>query len=146
VTAIYEGTNGIQAMDLVGRKLMDGGDAAFALLDEITLFSNEAKGDLAERLEAAVADVRAATGWMLNQSDMNSRFAGATSYLRAFALLFGGYIHLKSAAENGEGSTRAALAGFYFRHLMPAISTLCAVACEGDGDLYALSAENLASA
>ena len=35
VTAIYEGTNGIQAMDLVGRKMMDGGEAAFRLLDEI---------------------------------------------------------------------------------------------------------------
>jgi acyl-CoA dehydrogenase len=146
VTAIYEGTNGIQAMDLVGRKLMDGGDAAFALLDEIALFANEAKGDLAERLDAAVADLRSATKWMLNQTDMNARFAGATSYLRAFSLLFGGYVHLKSAKAEGDGPTRAALAGFYFRHLMPAISTLCAVACEGDGDLYALSAENLASA
>ena len=35
VTAIYEGTNGIQAMDLVGRKLMDGGEAAYSLVDDI---------------------------------------------------------------------------------------------------------------
>ena len=35
VTAIYEGTNGIQAMDLVGRKLMDGGKAAFSIIDEV---------------------------------------------------------------------------------------------------------------
>ena len=70
VTAIYEGTNGIQAMDLVGRKLMDGGAAAFALLDEVEQFATEATGDLAMRLATAVADVRAATKWMLQQSDM----------------------------------------------------------------------------
>ena len=35
VTTIYEGTNGIQAMDLVGRKLMDGGEAAYSLVDDI---------------------------------------------------------------------------------------------------------------
>ena len=43
VTAIYEGTNGIQAMDLVARKMMDGGEAAFAILDEI-----EANADVAK--------------------------------------------------------------------------------------------------
>ena len=49
VTAIYEGTNGIQAMDLVARKLMDGGDAAYALLDEIE--------DCAEKVRESMADL-----------------------------------------------------------------------------------------
>ena len=44
VTAIYEGTNGIQAMDLVGRKMMDGGDAAFRLLDEVQAGAEAARG------------------------------------------------------------------------------------------------------
>ncbi|MDA3859383.1 MAG: acyl-CoA dehydrogenase family protein, partial [Roseovarius sp.] len=51
VTAIYEGTNGIQAMDLVARKLMDGGEAGFAILDEIETLAETARGtfpDLAE--------------------------------------------------------------------------------------------------
>ncbi|MEO9463829.1 MAG: acyl-CoA dehydrogenase family protein, partial [Marinomonas sp.] len=49
VTAIYEGTNGIQSMDLVGRKLMDGGEAAYALLDEIE--------DRAESVRATMPDL-----------------------------------------------------------------------------------------
>ena len=43
ITAIYEGTNGIQAMDLVARKMMDGGDAAFTLLDEIEANAERAR-------------------------------------------------------------------------------------------------------
>ena len=48
VTAIYEGTNGIQAMDLVGRKLMDGGEAAFALLEEIETQAEASRGRFPE--------------------------------------------------------------------------------------------------
>lgn len=51
VTAIYEGTNGIQAMDLVARKMMDGGDAAFALLDEIEAAAEAAKDALPDLVE-----------------------------------------------------------------------------------------------
>ncbi|MEY8100114.1 acyl-CoA dehydrogenase family protein, partial [Falsihalocynthiibacter sp. S25ZX9] len=44
VTAIYEGTNGIQAMDIVARKMMDGGDAAFRLLEEVENNAESASG------------------------------------------------------------------------------------------------------
>ncbi len=46
VTTIYEGTNGIQAMDLVGRKLADGGEAAFRLLDEVEAGAEAARAQL----------------------------------------------------------------------------------------------------
>ena len=86
VTRIYEGTNGIQAMDLVGRKLMDGGDAARAVLAEI------ADTPQNPALTAAHAAVQDATEAMLSL-DMNDRFAGATAYLRAFGLTLGGCLY-----------------------------------------------------
>jgi acyl-CoA dehydrogenase len=60
VSAIYEGTNGIQAMDLVGRKLSDGGAAAFALLDEAQETAERAGSDALSRTVAALRDTTSA--------------------------------------------------------------------------------------
>ena len=147
VTAIYEGTNGIQGMDLVARKLMDGGDAAFALLDEIAEFTEsvrEACPVLGSPLWEAVESLREATEWMLEQSELNARFAGAHAYLVAFARVIGGYAHLKAAsAEEGIGP-RTKLANIYMARLLPEHVSLLAEAQVGDKDLYALSADELA--
>ena len=148
VTAIYEGTNGIQAMDLVARKLMDGGEAAFALLDEITEFTAKAREDcptLGEPLWEANESLREATEWMLAQDAMNARFAGAMSYLMAFARVLGGYVHLKAAiVEKGKGA-RTKLAVVYMTRLLPEHVGYLAEARAGDNDLYALSADELAA-
>src|SRR6056297_609049 len=108
VTAIYEGTNGIQAMDLVGRKLMDGGEAAFALIDEMQAAAEAARGalpELAESVWQATESLREATDWMLAQDDMTQRFAGAIPYLRGFARILGAHFHLMAAqAEGGDGA------------------------------------------
>ena len=99
VTAIYEGTNGIQAMDLVARKLMDGGEAAFAILDEIEAGADAAKAnqpDLANAVWNAAASLRETTEWLVEQ-DLTDRFAGAVPYLRAFARVLGGHAHLAAA-------------------------------------------------
>ena len=91
VTAIYEGTNGIQAMDLVGRKLSDGGDAAFGLLKQIEDTARAARGDFRGRGRSAVGrgpDPARGTEWLLAQNDLSDRFAGAAPYpacLRACA-------------------------------------------------------------
>jgi len=80
VTAIYEGTNGIQAMDLVGRKLKDGGDAACHLMDEIETHAEGARAShprMAEAVWQANESLREATEWLVAQDDMNNRFAGA---------------------------------------------------------------------
>lgn len=148
VTAIYEGTNGIQAMDLVGRKLMDGGDAAYALLDEIEAFAETVRGeweDLAGPLWQATETLREATEWMVAQERMNDRFAGATAFLRAFARVLGAYFHLRGAAAAGAGSVRANLARLYILRLLPEHAGLLAQARVGDADLYALTTEDLAS-
>ncbi len=132
VTTIYEGTNGIQAMDLVGRKLMDGGVAARAVLAEIADETGAAKTALSDALD-----------WMLG-AEMNDRFAGAAPFLRAFALTLGGHYLLKGAEVSGD-ATRRALADFYIARLLPEVTGLCQAAMSGAEGLYALDADALAS-
>jgi len=148
VTQIYEGTNGIQAMDLVARKMADGGEAAFRLLDEVEALAEQARGgEMAAEAEAvwqAAESLRETTEWLAAQPDLNERFAGAASYLRAFARVLGGHFHLKSALVEGDGP-RTRLARFYIARLLPEHEVLLAQARSGAGLLYALSAEDLAA-
>ncbi len=149
ITAIYEGTNGIQSMDLVGRKMMDGGEAAFALLDEIERFSEQARASrprMAGIVWDAAETLREATEWMLEQKDMNERFAGSVPYLNAFARVLGAHYHLRAACAEGENGPRAKLARFYINRLLPEFEALLTHAKEGAEDLYALSIEDLGAA
>ena len=134
VAAIYEGTNGIQAMDLVGRKLMDGGDAAFALLDEIEATTPD--------LSPMVTALRDTTNAIL-ALDMSDRFGGAVPYMMAFARLLGAHYHAKAAATGD--STRQALADFYITRLLPEAHALMAQARCGSTGLNDLSVEELAA-
>jgi len=148
VTAIYEGTNGIQAMDLVGRKMMDGGEAAFALIDEIEAQAEAARGplpDLAEPLWQATETLREATDWMLAQSDITERFAGAIPYLRGFARVLGAQAHLRAAQAEGGTGPRSRLARFYITRLLPEHAGHFAHATAGAADLYALTPEDFAA-
>ena len=143
VTAIYEGTNGIQAMDLVARKLMDGGEAAFAILDEIEAGADAAKAnqsDLANAVWNAAASLRETTEWLVEQ-DLTNRFAGAVPYLRAFARVLGGHAHL-AAAMSGEAA-RMRLATYYIKRLLPEHSSLLAHTREGASDLMAITTDDL---
>ncbi|MET4127829.1 acyl-CoA dehydrogenase [Roseovarius sp. MBR-6] len=148
VTAIYEGTSGIQAMDLVGRKLMDGGDAAFALIDEIEAVAEGARAalpDLAGKLWQAAETLRETTDWMLAQTDMTERFAGAIPYLRGFARVLGAHFHLKAALAEGGTGPRTRLARFYITRLLPEHIGHFAHATGGAGDLYALDDADFAA-
>jgi hypothetical protein len=143
VTTIYEGTNGIQAMDLVARKMMDGGDAAFALLDEIEAAAEAAKAampDLAEPVWQAAETLRETTEWLVTQ-DMTDRFAGAVPYLRAFARVLGGHYHLTAALQGHE--TRKRLATFYIKRILPEHAGLLAHVREGGDDLMAITLDDL---
>ncbi len=143
VTTIYEGTNGIQAMDLVGRKMKDGGTAAFALIDEIAADAEAMGGALAEAVGAAASALRDTTAWLVER-DLQDRFAGAVPYLRAFARVLGGWAHLKAAAaDTASGAGRAALAEIYVRRLLPEHAALLAQARAGAEGLYAMSLEDL---
>lgn len=147
VTAIYEGTNGIQAMDLVARKMMDGGDAAARLLDEIESHAESARTVLPELAEAvwqASESLREATEWLTAQDDLNDRFSGAVPYLRAFARVLGGHFHLAAALAD-PGGAREKLARFYIDRLLPEHVGLLAHAQSGAEGLYTMSLDELAA-
>jgi len=146
ITPIYEGTNGIQAMDLVARKMMDGGEAAFALLDEIEEEVEQARAlfpRLAVDVWQACESLREATEWLIAQKDMQDRFAGAVPYLGAFARVLGPHLPLKAALADKNGP-REKLARFYIKRLLPEHAALLAHAQAGAEDLFALSGEELA--
>ena len=143
VTTIYEGTNGIQAMDLVARKMMDGGEATFTMLDEIEAAAETAKAimpDLAEPVWHAAETLREATEWLVKQ-DMTNRFAGAVPYLRAFARVLGGHYHLTAALQGD--ATRKRLATFYIKCILPEHTSLLAHVREGGHDLMAITLDDL---
>ncbi len=143
ITAIYEGTNGIQAMDLVGRKLMDGGEAAFRLLGEIEGMAKAARDrlpDLAEEVWSAAETLREATEALLTQA-AEDRFAGAVPYLRAFALVLGSAFHLRAALAD---ASRRPLAAVMIRRLLPEHAALLTRARCGADDLFALTPDRLA--
>lgn len=145
VTAIYEGTNGIQAMDLVARKMADGGEAAFRILEEIESDAEAARAALPELAEAvwgAAETLRETTEWLVARQ-MNDRFAGAVPYLRGFARVLGAHYHLKAAITEGGAGPRTALARFFIRRLLPEHTALLSHSREGATDLYALSPEDL---
>lgn len=148
ITSIYEGTNGIQSMDLVARKLMDGGEMAHSLIDEIESFAEEARGirpRMAESVWQASETLREATEWMVGQSELNERFAGSVPYLNGFARVLGAHYHLKAACAEGENGPRTKLARFYINRLLPEHSSLLIHAMQGAKDLYALTADDLSA-
>ncbi len=131
VTPIYEGTNGIQAADLVGRKLADGGAALHALIDEVEATAREAGG---ASLRLAAESLRATTEWML-AAPIPDRLAGSSPFLRAIALILGGHYLLRAA---GSDSFRKGLARFHLDQMLPLAEPLLRAAREGAAGLAAL--------
>ena len=132
VATIYEGTNGIQALDLVGRKLADGGEAATRLIDEICEAAEAARAKglaLADAVYEAAESLRDATEWLVSRP-VADRQAGAVAYQRAFARVLGGYTHL-IGAQSGE-KARERLAAFYIRTLLPEHDALLEAVRAGD--------------
>jgi hypothetical protein len=108
ITQIYEGTNGIQAMDLVGRKLpREGGRAVRAFFEVVGKDIAEAKaaGDPAgvgASLEPALQDLQAATMWLAQNgmADPDNAGAGAYAYMEMMGLVSLGWMWLKMAAAS----------------------------------------------
>ncbi|MEM1277463.1 MAG: acyl-CoA dehydrogenase [Pseudomonadota bacterium] len=151
VTQIYEGTNGIQAMDLVGRKLMDGGAAARAVFAEIGQTATEcsaAGGAIAEigasLGEALNACVRA-TDHYLAAPDLNDRFAGSVPYLRMLALTLGTHYLAKAALAAPDDNMRSVMAQFFATQFAPQAVSLEPAATQGAELLYALDEEQLSA-
>ena len=147
IAPIYEGTNGIQAADLVTRKLgYEGGAVLAALMHEIA-------GDAADAPTlATLANECAAIGqWMLRDASLDDRLAGSVPYLTMCATAVAGWQLLRQAraAAGGEGSPAQArakpvIARYFLEHLVPEALGLKAAASAGAQLLYVLDAEALA--
>ena len=156
VTAIYEGTNGVQAADLVGRKLsMDGGMTARAVLDaasdEITAAQDAGLDTIATGLAMAHEAAAKTTVWMLEQNDMSERLAGSSPYLTLMSHLHGGALLSKGAraaktsdADDPFNTARIAVAEFHASQIAPMAEGLAHAATAGSASLYALTPEQFA--
>jgi alkylation response protein AidB-like acyl-CoA dehydrogenase len=134
ILPIYEGTNGIQAIDLVTRKLplADGGavSAYLAELAEIIATvraSNRPEfGKMAERLTQALTGVQTATLWMglMLKSEPEAALASATPYLRLLSLTAGGTYLAKGALSEDASSPRVAIARFFAENILTEAAAL----------------------
>ena len=128
IAAIYEGTNGIQAIDLVARKVpLEGGKTVALYLDElratvkpVAASNAPAFGETAARLREAVDSLERATHWLLAQKGSDAALAGATPYLRLFGNAAGGCLLAEqalAALRAGDGAARTALARFFAENI-----------------------------
>ncbi|MCQ0987830.1 acyl-CoA dehydrogenase [Jiella marina] len=128
ITPIYEGTNGIQAIDLVVRKITQSGGettrALFAEWDETVAELSRRNapefGDAAPQLQAAMADLREATEHLLSElreGRNEAALSGATPYLKLFGLAAGGALLAKGALADGAGHERIALMRYFAENL-----------------------------
>jgi acyl-CoA dehydrogenase len=157
IAAIYEGTNGIQAADLVGRKLgMGGGAVVGDLLDEFDagadqLVEIDGLARFGDRLHEAVAAARSATEHLLSiaGSEPRSVLAGSAPYLRLLGTTVCGGLLARAALAAVDGDDhfhRAKLvsARFFGEQILPTAAGLLPAAVAGAADLDALTAEQLA--
>lgn len=163
ITPIYEGTNGIQALDLVMRKLsLAGGGIGKVILDDLQKIADEleqSEGDLstlAAPLNAAITVAADATQQVLSrlQSAPNDAAAGAAPFLRLWGLTLGGGLLAKGALAadrmrreghpDGEYlADRIAVAQFYAAYLLPETAGLLAPATAGADLLYRIHEDRL---
>ncbi|ANL33037.1 acyl-CoA dehydrogenase [Rhizobium phaseoli] len=138
IAPIYEGTNGIQAIDLVTRKLpLSGGDQVMGFIGELKAIAEAVErsnldgfGETAARLAVAIADLDAASAWLLAvlaDDKAAEALAGATPYQRLFGLVLSGcYLAKGALAESGDGKGegRIALCRFAAENLLAETAAL----------------------
>lgn len=151
IAQIYEGTNGVQAIDLVGRKLGLGGgavvEAYFALIaDDLAAAGGvEAAQPVAAAVAEALAVLRTTTG-RLRGDDAAQLGAAAVDYLRMFALVSLGWMWARMAAAGGRGTSplhagKVKLARWYAAKMLPQVSALAAQIAAGAEPLLAFTAD-----
>jgi 3-(methylthio)propanoyl-CoA dehydrogenase len=142
IAPIYEGTNGIQAMDLVLRKVpIDGGTAVSALIAEMaaeleTMTPHDDLAQFREELAVAIQGLGETSTWLgerLIEGDLRSALAGASPYLRQFGIVLGGWLMARAAVaalssptgfEPGFLTEKVTTARFYGELLLPAANGL----------------------
>ncbi len=161
IAPIYEGTNGIQAMDLIGRKLpRRNGEVIRKFFSLIQSFiddnkDNEGMNRYTSQLEKALQRQQAATMWLMQNAVKNPDHAGATAhyYLNLMALVSMGFawgIIVSKAQEmiaNGNGDKtfledKIKTANFFFSHILPETTSLRYKVEAGADDVMAMDAES----
>ncbi|MGA2951236.1 MAG: acyl-CoA dehydrogenase [Caulobacteraceae bacterium] len=164
ILPIYEGANGIQAIDLMGRKLALGkGAAVRELVSDIVPTAAELKSaedgwlhSVGTHLEAGLAAAQAATGWLIERRGhaQPDALAGATPYLKLMGDVIGGWMLGKQALiasqkiAAGEGDTaywktRIGLARVFAHQVLAQAPGLAQAVTQGSVDLYRASPESL---
>jgi alkylation response protein AidB-like acyl-CoA dehydrogenase len=160
ITTIYEGTTGIQALDLVGRKtLANNGEALGDLLEEIQSTANELSesgllADLGQALQNAVNVGRTARQWLLDNAGKDRNIAGGASvnFLMMLGFICGGWAMGRSAlkaeqllaAGGGEEAflqAKLVTARFYIEHLLPRADSCLTTIQAGSESMMALDVE-----
>jgi len=161
IAPIYEGTNGVQAMDLVGRKLpAKGGEAIKAYFAMVQTFiddhkDNEALSTHMPQLEKSLGRLQAATMWLMQNGMQNPDNAGASAhyYLNLMALVTMGYfwggmvVKADEMLKAGGGDekflkNKLITADFFFTHMLPETLALKAKVEAGADSVMALAAED----
>ena len=168
IAPIYEGTNGIQALDLVGRKLAYGDGVPIRdLLDDMRATADQLGAapdgisDLANRLDIAIDNLAEATDWMIetrNGGNANDWAGGASDYLRMLGATAGGYLMVRAAlaavqriadgepaAETDFLNAKITTARFYADHVLPRAGALLGPVTRGSELLYAIEPEHMTS-
>ncbi|TDF86405.1 acyl-CoA dehydrogenase C-terminal domain-containing protein [Pseudomonas sp. H9] len=151
IAQIYEGTNGIQALDLLGRKVVaDGGRALAEFTGQIRQFC-EGDTPYREALLKAIADLESISQWLRDQADSDANAVGAASveYLQLFG--YAAYAYMWARMDSVAASKLAddpafygakrATAAFFFARLLPRSLSLHASIRAGSTSLFGLAAE-----
>jgi hypothetical protein len=157
IAMIYEGANGIQALDLVGRKIgKDGGRALMAFFNEVQTYlkervTNDAMNGYLKPLGAALAHLQQASMWFMQNAiaKPDNAGAGSTDYLHMFGLVALGYMWARIAeaalakSNGAEPAMKAKLvtARFFMERMLPETATHLARIQAGAGSMMELPAE-----
>ncbi len=161
IAPIYEGTTGIQAADLVGRKLsMDNGSAMTELIEEMRAVADRLGGSdnaelpaIRESLAGGIHGLDQATEWVLQtiRRDPNAALAASVSYMMLTGYVCGGWqmaraalaarARLGSGADEGFCRAKIATARFYVEQILPKASALLPIVRSGASTAFALDEE-----
>ena len=153
IAPIYEGTNGIQAIDLVMRKLpMDGGSFAARYIDSLRpavrgveyLGWAEAAKSLSAALDALAEATRFLSDGAGGAEGVNRRLAGATPYCTMFGITAGGAMMAEAgaAAAAAGNEHKQVTARFYLEQILPQAAALLPAVQAGPEDLFAIDADS----
>jgi alkylation response protein AidB-like acyl-CoA dehydrogenase len=153
IAAIYEGTNGIQAIDLIGRKLdLDGGKTLATVVSEMGSTANELGGTEGARLAEIASAVESGADWLREAyaTDPRDALGGATPYLRLLSTAVAGWLlgqqALKARAGSGDDAFLAAkhaTASFFLNQVVPQATALLPSVTAGAASLDAIPATSL---